>query len=57
MAYTYENNLHDLVRAKTLYEEFLQKFPNGELAQDAKLSLDNLGKSPEELIGNLPSEE
>jgi hypothetical protein len=40
-----------------LYEEFLQKFPNGELAQDAKLSLDNLGKSPEELIGNLPSEE
>lgn len=57
MAYTYENNLHDLVRAKSLYEEFLQKFPNGELAQDAKLSLENLGKSPEEVIGNLSAEE
>ena len=56
MAYTYENNLHDLVRAKTLYEEFLQKFPNGELAQDARLSLENLGKTPEEMIGALPEE-
>jgi hypothetical protein len=50
MAYTYENNLHDLVRAKAAYEEFLQKFPNGELAQDAKISLENLGKTPEEII-------
>ncbi|MDZ4667205.1 MAG: tetratricopeptide repeat protein [bacterium] len=53
MAYTYENNLQDLVRAKAAYEEFLKKFPNGELAQDAKISLDNLGKTPEEILPSL----
>jgi len=33
-----------------LYREFLQKYPNHEFADDAELSLKNLGKTPEELL-------
>lgn len=57
LAYTCENNLNDLPRAKTLYEKFLKEFPNGELAKDANISLENLGKSPEEILKSLPAEE
>ncbi|MFI5220790.1 MAG: tol-pal system YbgF family protein [Bacteroidia bacterium] len=48
--YLYENNLQNLVKAKNAYQEFLKKYPNSELAKDAKFSLENLGKSPEELF-------
>ncbi len=48
--YVYENSLGDLDNAKKIYEEFLQKYPNDDFADDAKMSLKNLGKSPEELI-------
>ncbi|OYU95383.1 MAG: hypothetical protein CFE21_09540 [Bacteroidetes bacterium B1(2017)] len=51
-AYTYENNLQDLNKAQAIYQEFIKKYPKGELAEDAKFALDNLGKSPEEIIGN-----
>ncbi len=49
-AYTNENNLNDLPKAKANYEEFLKKYPKGELAQDASLALENLGKTPEEIL-------
>ncbi len=49
-AYTNENNLNDLPKAKAGYEEFLKRYPKGELAQDARLALDNLGKTPEEIL-------
>jgi TolA-binding protein len=52
MAYTYENNLNDLNKAQALYKEFITKYPKGELAQDAQFALDNLGKSPEEMLNN-----
>lgn len=48
--YIYENDMNDLVKAKQIYEEFLQKFPDDEFADDAQISIKNLGKSPEELI-------
>ena len=48
--YIYENNLGDLNKAKTTYEEFLQKYPDDDFADDAEVSIRNLGKSPEELI-------
>ncbi len=48
--YIYENNLGDLNSAKKIYEEFLQKYPEDEFADDAEVSIKNLGKSPEELI-------
>lgn len=49
-AFVYENNLGDLNSAKKYYEEFLAKYPDDDFADDAKMSLQNLGKSPEELI-------
>lgn len=48
--FIYENQLKNLDKAKELYTLFLSKYPTHELAKDAKFSLDNLGKSEEELI-------
>ena len=46
------NELNDLDAAKETYELFLKKFPEGSLADDAKIELENLGKSPEEILMN-----
>jgi len=48
--FSHENDLKNLPQAKGSYEEFLQRFPQHELADDVQFSLDNLGKSPEEII-------
>lgn len=50
MAFAYENYLKDTNKAKTAYEAFLQKYPTHQLAKDAQFSLDNLGKTPEEVM-------
>lgn len=49
-AFVYEDQLGDLVNAKKYYEEFLEKYPENDFADDAEISLKNLGKTPEELI-------
>lgn len=48
--YIYENEIGDLNTAKKIYEDFLQKYPDDDFADDAEVSIKNLGKSPEELI-------
>ncbi len=48
--YVYENNLGRLDKAQAIYEEFIEKYPDNEFADDAEVSLKYLGKSPEELI-------
>lgn len=48
--FIYENQLKNLDKAKELYTAFLTRYPSHELAKDAKFSLDNLGKSDDELI-------
>jgi TolA-binding protein len=48
--FIYENELKNLDKARQIYQEFLMKYPNHEFADDVQISLDNLGKSPEELI-------
>jgi len=48
--YIYENNLHDLAKAKLAYTDFIQKYPTSELADDAKSAIKNLGKTPEEIL-------
>ncbi len=50
MGFIYETQLNDMVNSKRIYEEFLRKYPDHPLTSDVKFSLDNLGKSPEELI-------
>lgn len=49
-AFAYENYLHDTAKAKAAYDAFLQKYPTHQLAGDAKVAVENLGKSPEELL-------
>lgn len=48
--YVFENNLNDLESAKRVYTEFLEKYPDDDFADDAEVSIKNLGKTPEELI-------
>ncbi len=49
-AFVLENQAQDLEQAKSLYEKFIAEYPTHAMADDAKYSIDNMGKSPEELI-------
>jgi len=49
-AFTYENILKDTAQARILYQNFIDKYPNNQFADDARYSLKYLGKSAEELI-------
>lgn len=48
--FIYENILHDLDRAREVYLQFIEKYPNNDFVKDAKMALANLGKSPEMLV-------
>lgn len=50
LGYIYENNLQNYGKAKELYEMFLSKYPNHDFADDARISIDNMGKPLEELV-------
>ncbi len=49
-AFVYETELNKPDVAKQKYQEFIDKYPKSELYLDAKASLQNIGKSGEELI-------
>jgi TolA-binding protein len=48
--FTYDNDLHQIDKAKAVYEEFLEKYPDDEFAGSAEFLLENLGKSDDELL-------
>jgi TolA-binding protein len=48
--FVYESQLNDTAKAKELYRQVIEKYPNDKLAEDAKASIDNMGKPLEELI-------
>lgn len=48
--FTYENHLKDINNAKKCYNDFLQQFPNNQLADQVRVVLQNIEKSPEELV-------
>jgi tetratricopeptide (TPR) repeat protein len=50
MAFTYDNEMKNLEKAKELYLEFVQKFPDDDFADDVQVLLQNLGKSEEEIL-------
>ena len=50
IGFLYNNELSDLESARATYGEFLERYPDHELAASARGELDNLGKSPEEII-------
>ena len=49
-AYIYENQIKNLEKAKEVYLQFIEKYPDGEFAADARIALQNLGKSPEQMV-------
>jgi TolA-binding protein len=55
--FVYENQMNDLINAKKYYKLFVTKYPTHPLAKDAKILLENLGKSPEELIKSFEEKE
>jgi len=48
--FIYENEIRNLDSAKAKYLMFLQVYPNHPIAEDVKLTLESLGKSPEQVI-------
>ena len=53
--FIYENQVGDPLRAKPYYEAFLKTYPDHPIASDVSFSLENLGKTPEELIREFES--
>ena len=50
IAMIYENDIKDTLKAKAAYQEFIDKYPNNELVDDAQLSIKYMSISPEDLI-------
>lgn len=57
VGYIYNNELHNLDSAGAAYKRFLQKYPDNEMAASAQFELNNLGKTPEELLPPEPPTE
>jgi TolA-binding protein len=54
-AYTYANEIGNLERGREAYKKYLKQYPDSSMAETAKFELDNLGKSPEEILQSLQS--
>ena len=52
-AFTYDNELGDVEKARPLYEAFIAKYPDSDFAESAQFQLRNLGKSAEEVLREL----
>lgn len=48
--FVFENEVGNLDNAQLKYHQFLKEYPNDPLANDVRLSLQNLGKTPEQLV-------
>lgn len=49
-AFTLDSEMQQYDQAKAIYQEFMDKHPTDEFADDTKFLLENLGKSDEEII-------
>jgi len=49
-AFIFENNIRDLEKASQIYHEFLAKYPNHDLADDAQNAIKYLGKPLDDVI-------
>lgn len=48
--YVYDEQLHDLDKARAAYERLINDYPDSELVDDAKKSIEYLGLTPEEIM-------
>lgn len=49
-AFIYDNNIKNISKARAAYTDFLQKFPKSDMSDDAMMAIDNLGKTPEQIV-------
>lgn len=56
-AIIYEDQLGNLDKAKENYTLFVSKYPDHDFADDAKILLNNLGKTPEEIIQSFEAQQ
>jgi len=56
IGYIYNNQLGNVDSARAAYQRFLEKYPQHEMAVSAQFEMNNLGKSPEELLPPEPVE-
>lgn len=50
IAFLEANEIGNLDKARETYEEFIKRYPDHELAVSARAELNNLGKTPEEIL-------
>ncbi len=55
--FVYENEIGKMDQAETKYQAFIDSYPDHDLADDARFSLKNLGKSPEDIIDQFEKSE
>jgi len=48
--FIYENDVKNLDSARVKYQQFLDNYPNHPIAKDVRVTLDNLGKTPEQMF-------
>jgi len=48
--FIYENMLRNLEKAKETYLLFIERYPENDFVKDAKMSLQNLGKTPDQIV-------
>jgi len=51
-AFISANELKKYDEATALYQQFIKEYPDNDLAASARAELDNMGKSPEEILHN-----
>ena len=56
-AFVYEDLIYDIASAKAAYSDFISRFPDHEFVSDAKLSIQYLGMSPEEIVASFGEKE
>ena len=55
--FVYDEQLHDLDRARDAYQRIVDDYPNSPFAKDAAIAITQLGMTPEELVKMFEREE
>ena len=52
-AFVYDDKMKDTADARKYYNEYLNKYPDGDFSDDARLLIKNLGKSTDEIFNEI----
>lgn len=55
--FIYETRFGNFEQARAAYEKYLELYPDGELADDCRASINNLGLTPDELVKMFESQQ